>query len=113
MINKNKRRVLLAALACINRSWQPIPIPRGKKAPHRKGWPTLRLRKSELCCKEGSARWLLEGLSRKGYIRRLPVPGRHFCYPILVNKYLVTNGEHDGERLSAIASESCALGAHR
>ena len=60
----------------------------------------------ELCCNERSARWLLEGLSRKGYIRRFPVPGRHFCYPILVNKYLVTDGEHAGERLNAVASES-------
>ena len=60
----------------------------------------------ELCCRERSARWLLEGLSRKGYIRRFPVPGRHVCYPILVNKYLVTDGEHAGERLNAIASQS-------
>ena len=63
----------------------------------------------EFCCSERLARCLLENLSRKQYIKRFPTPGRHFCYPILVNKYLVTDGEHVGARLNAMASESWNL----
>jgi hypothetical protein len=60
----------------------------------------------EFCCSERSARHLIESLSDRGYLKRFPTPGRHFCYPILVNKYLVTDGEHAGERLNASASKS-------
>jgi hypothetical protein len=60
----------------------------------------------EICYPERLARCILESLSRKHYIKRFPTPGRHFCYPILVNKYLVTDGEHAGQRLNAIASQS-------
>lgn len=61
----------------------------------------------ELCCSQRSARHLLESLSEDGYLRRFPTPGRHFCYPILVNKYLVNGGEHAGMRLNALATKSC------
>jgi hypothetical protein len=63
----------------------------------------------ELCCSERQARSLLESLSIKTYIKRFPVPGRHCCYPILINKYQVTDGEHKGERLNANTSESWNL----
>lgn len=61
--------------------------------------------RGELGCSERLARCVLERLSHKNYIKRFPIPGRHCCYPILVNKYLVTDGEHKGERLNATASE--------
>jgi hypothetical protein len=48
-----------------------------------------------------TARDLLEKLEDGGYLRRFPVPGRHACYPILVHKYRITTGEHDGEHLNA------------
>ena len=46
-----------------------------------------------------SACRLLESLEKKGYIKRFPKPGVHSNYPILVNKYRVTVGEHIGELL--------------
>ena len=60
----------------------------------------------ELCIRERTARDVIERLSRLQYIRRFPVPGRHICYPVLINKYLVTDGEHAGHRLNAAASQS-------
>jgi hypothetical protein len=51
-----------------------------------------------------NARRLIERLSDSGYIKRFPVPGRHVCYPILVNKFIVTDGEHKGEQLNALES---------
>jgi hypothetical protein len=60
----------------------------------------------ELCISDRMARRFLERLTRRDYIRRFPVPGKHVCYPILVHKFHVTNGEHKGEQLDAISSLS-------
>jgi hypothetical protein len=63
----------------------------------------------EICLSSRNARRALERLSlsaKGGYIKRFPVPGSHVCYPILVNKFLVTDGEHKGEHLNARDSKS-------
>jgi len=62
----------------------------------------------ELCLSPRVTRRFLERLSRGDYLRRFPVPGRHVCYPILVHKFLITDGEHRGEQLNALASMSPA-----
>jgi hypothetical protein len=62
----------------------------------------------ELGLLERTARDVLERLEHGGYIRRFAVPGRHSCYPILVHKFLITDGEHNGEQLNAIDSKSPA-----
>jgi hypothetical protein len=62
----------------------------------------------ELNIRDRTARDVLERMERGDYIRRFPVPGRHVCYPILVHKYLITSGEHDGEQLNALDSKSPA-----
>jgi hypothetical protein len=36
------------------------------------------------------------------------MPGKHICYPILVHKFLITDGQHKGEQLNALASISPA-----
>jgi hypothetical protein len=58
----------------------------------------------ELGFEPRTARDVLERMERDGYIRRFAVPGSHICYPILVHKYLITNGEHNGEQLNALSS---------
>lgn len=60
----------------------------------------------ELCISARMARRFIERLTRGGYIRRFPVPGRHICYPILIHKFLIVDGEHKGEQLNAIGSKS-------
>jgi hypothetical protein len=60
----------------------------------------------ELCISRRLARRFLERLSQGDYIKRFPVPGKHVCYPILVHKFLLTNGEHKGEQLNALSSNS-------
>ena len=60
----------------------------------------------ELCISPRMARRFIERLTRGDYIRRFPVPGRHVCYPILVHKFLITDGQHKGEQLNALASIS-------
>jgi hypothetical protein len=55
-----------------------------------------------------TARDVLEKMEHGDYIRRFAVPGRHSCYPILVHKFLITDGEHSGEQLNAIESRSPA-----
>jgi hypothetical protein len=55
----------------------------------------------ELGIPERTARDVLEKMERGDYIRRFAVPGRHACYPILVHKFLITQGEHNGEQLNA------------
>jgi len=62
----------------------------------------------ELSLSPRNARRLVERLSEGNYVRRFPVPGRHVCYPILINKFLVTDGEHKGEHLNALESTSPA-----
>jgi hypothetical protein len=59
----------------------------------------------EIGIPERTARDILEKMEHGDYIRRFAVPGRHSCYPILVHKFLITNGEHDGEQLNAIDSD--------
>lgn len=60
----------------------------------------------ELGLRPRTARDLLERLSGGGYLKRFPVAGRHSCYPILIHKYQISTGEHNGEQLNAIASAS-------
>src|SRR5262249_7725764 len=60
----------------------------------------------ELGISERTARDILERLEQGGYIRRFTSPGSHACYPLLVHKFAITNGEHDGEQLNAFDSAS-------
>jgi hypothetical protein len=60
----------------------------------------------ELGIPERTARDVLEKMEHGNYIRRFAVPGRHGCYPILIHKFTVTNGEHSGEQLNALACTS-------
>ena len=60
----------------------------------------------ELGIPDRTARDVLEKMEHGDYIRRFAVPGRHSCYPILVHKFLITGGEHNGEQLNAIDSKS-------
>lgn len=62
----------------------------------------------ELGIPERTARDVLEKMEHGAYIRRFAVPGRHVCYPILVHKFPISQGEHNGEQLNAIASTSPA-----
>ncbi len=48
MSDRDSSSVLAAAIGYFEHGWQPIPIPRGKKAPRLKNWPKLRLRVSDL-----------------------------------------------------------------
>jgi hypothetical protein len=60
----------------------------------------------ELGISERSARDVLEKMEQGGYIRRFSSPGSHACYPILVHKFPITSGEHNGEQLNAMDSKS-------
>jgi hypothetical protein len=60
----------------------------------------------ELGMKERTARDVLERMEHGDYIRRFAVPGLHSCYPILIHKFPITQGEHNGEQLNAIDSKS-------
>lgn len=60
----------------------------------------------ELTIPERTARDLLEKMEHGDYIRRFAVPGRHVCYPILIHKFPITQGEHIGEHLNALESMS-------
>ncbi len=62
----------------------------------------------ELGIPERTARDVLEKMEHGDYIRRFAVPGRHACYPILIHKFLITQGEHNGEQLNALHSASPA-----
>jgi hypothetical protein len=62
----------------------------------------------ELGLPERTARDVLEKMQHGDYIRRFAVPGCHVCYPILVHKFPITQGEHNGEHLNAIESTSPA-----
>jgi hypothetical protein len=54
---------------------------------------------------KSTAKYSLQKLDG-AYIRRFTTPGRHFCYPILLHKFLVTDGQHLGLRLDALSSTS-------
>jgi len=58
----------------------------------------------ELGISQRTARDVLERMEYGGYIRRFTVPGRRACYPILVHKFYLTDGEHNGELLDALSS---------
>jgi hypothetical protein len=60
----------------------------------------------ELDLKERTARDILEKMEHGDYIRRFAIPGLHHCYPILVHKFSITQGEHNGEQLDALNSLS-------
>jgi hypothetical protein len=60
----------------------------------------------ELGMKERTARDLLEKMEHGDYIRRFAVPGLHSCYPILIHKFSITQGKHNGEQLNALESKS-------
>jgi hypothetical protein len=51
-----------------------------------------------------TARDLLERMEHGGYIRRFVSQGLRHCYPILIHKFPVTQGEHNGEVLDALSS---------
>jgi hypothetical protein len=51
-----------------------------------------------------TARDALEGLEHGDYIRRFLRTGERFCYPILVRKFPLTQGEHNGEVVDALSS---------
>lgn len=63
----------------------------------------------EIVVSPRNARRLLERLSAAGYLKRFSVPGKHICYPILVHKYPISDGEHKGEHLDAANSTSPTL----
>lgn len=51
-----------------------------------------------------TARDLLERMEHGGYIQRFVSQGMRHCYPILVHKFPITQGEHNGEVLDALSS---------
>jgi hypothetical protein len=51
-----------------------------------------------------AARHVLERLEHGDYIRRFARQGERFCYPILVHKFPITQGEHEGEVTDALSS---------
>jgi hypothetical protein len=59
----------------------------------------------ELAIPKSTAKYVLQKLDG-AYIRRFATPGRHFCYPILLHKFLVTDGQQIGLRLDALSSTS-------
>ena len=58
---------------------------------------------SDLNIPKSTAKYALRGLDGK-YIKRFTVPGRHACYPILLHKFLITQGQHVGLMLDALSS---------
>jgi hypothetical protein len=61
----------------------------------------------ELSIPARTARRALEALDGR-YLKRFSVPGSHKCYPILLHKFLITDGEHAGQQLNALDSASPA-----
>ena len=59
---------------------------------------------SELGFLPRTARDLLERMEHGGYIRRFVSQGMRHCYPILIHKFPITQGEHNGEVLDALSS---------
>ena len=51
-----------------------------------------------------TSRDALEKLASKGYIKRFPRQGKHGSYPILVNKFICSDGAMKGKRLNALGS---------
>ena len=63
----------------------------------------------EIVVSPRNARRLLERLTEAGYLKRFSVPGKHVCYPVLVHKYPISDGQHKGEHLDAASSTSATL----
>ena len=59
-----------AARDYLRRGWQPVPIPRGEKAPRIKDWPNLRLNETDLpaCFRSGDNIGLLLGAPSGGLV---------------------------------------------
>jgi hypothetical protein len=58
---------------------------------------------SALNIPKSTAKYSLRRLDGK-YIQRFTTPGRHVCYPILLHKFLITQGQHIGLMLDAVNS---------
>src|SRR5215469_14932103 len=58
---------------------------------------------NDLNIPRSTAKYALRGLDGR-YIKRFAVPGRHACYPILLHKFLITQGSHVGLMLDALSS---------
>lgn len=56
---------------------------------------------SERTCRDN-----MEKLEEKGYIKRFQIPGKHASYPILINRFEVTDGAARGRFLNATESHS-------
>lgn len=52
----------------------------------------------ELGIRKSTVKYALRGLDGR-YIKRLTVPGKHICYPILLHKFLITQGQQVGLKL--------------
>jgi hypothetical protein len=52
---------------------------------------------------KSTAKYILKCLDGR-YIRRFSTPGKHFCYPILLHRFVITQGQHVGLMLDAINS---------
>jgi hypothetical protein len=52
---------------------------------------------------KSTAKYVLKCLDGR-YIRRFSAPGRHSCYPILLHRFVITQGQHVGLMLDAINS---------
>jgi hypothetical protein len=59
---------------------------------------------TELGFNARTSRDVLERMERGDYIRRFVTQGLRHCYPILVHKFPITQGEHNGEVLDALNS---------
>jgi hypothetical protein len=59
---------------------------------------------AELGFNARTARDVLERMQHGDYIRRFVSQGIRHCYPILVHKFPITQGEHNGEVLDALSS---------
>ena len=52
---------------------------------------------------KSTAKYVLKCLDGK-YIRRFSTPGKHSCYPILLHRFVITQGQHVGLMVDAINS---------
>jgi len=58
---------------------------------------------TDLNIPKSTAKYALRGLDGR-YIKRFAVRGRHACYPILLHKFLITQGQHVGLMVDALSS---------
>jgi hypothetical protein len=57
----------------------------------------------ELGIPKSTVKYALKGLDGR-YIKRFVVRGKHVCYPILLHKFFITQGQYVGLRLDALGS---------